>query len=76
MFITSVGGLLAVDTDMNYWIYLLTSLTPPLFTESLYQTRKVRCHVFVCYGYRIASDFAIWFWNCSDNVVFFVFHFY
>jgi hypothetical protein len=41
------------------------SLTPPLFIESLYQTRKVRCHVFVCYEYWIASfyDFAIWFWT-------------
>ena len=43
-----------------------TSLTSPLFIEVMCQARKVGGHGFVLGD----TDFASYFWNCSNSVVF------
>ena len=37
---------------------------------------KVSGHVYVCFGYRLFLFLRVFigFWNCSDSMVFFVFH--
>jgi hypothetical protein len=46
--------------------------------KCLYQASKVSCHIFLCQRYRFCLflHFLIWFWNCSDCVVFFCFSFH
>jgi len=47
-----------------------------MLLESLFQARKSSGHIYVCLVYRLSlCDFSIGFWNCSDSVIFFVFHF-
>jgi len=53
-----------------------SSLTPPFFVEvpDPGQASEQSCICVV--GYQFGTyDFSIGFWNCSDHVVFFVFHF-
>ena len=56
-----------------------TSLTPPLFIEVPVPSQEIGWSVvYWCFsGIDFASfyDFNIWFKNCTDNVVFFVFYF-
>ena len=52
-----------------------TSLAPQLLLKCLlYQARKVGGHVFLCKWYRVCL--LLCFWNCSNIVVLFVFHFF
>jgi hypothetical protein len=51
-----------------------TSLTPPLFIEVsvLRQVMYLCVRIIDCVSF---CDFSIGFWNCSNSVVYFVFHF-
>ena len=55
-----------------------TSLTPFTFLlKCLYQAMTMTGHVFVCYEYRFYLFLCFsfyWILNCSDSVVFFIFH--
>ena len=47
-----------------------------ILLESLLQARKSSGHIYVCLVYRLSlCDVSIGFWNCSDSVMCFVFHF-
>jgi len=43
----------------------------------MYEVHEVNGYVFVCQDIECAplDDFSISFWNCSNSVVFYIFHF-
>ena len=60
----------------DIWVHT-TSLILPLYWRTCIKTGKWAVMYFCAKGIDFASfyDFDIWFWNCSDSAVFFVFHF-
>jgi hypothetical protein len=58
----------------------MNNLTPTLLLlKCLFQSMIVSCYVFVCWGCWLCLFlrflYNIGFWNCSNSVIFFVFHF-
>ena len=68
--------LLCIDWSLLVLV-LKTSLTPPLFIEVPVpcQERERSCICVSGIDFASFNDFSIRFWNCSDSVALFVFHF-
>jgi hypothetical protein len=67
--------------NIKHFFIVMVSVKKGIFylhsQNIFYQSRTVSGHVYACYGYRfcLLLRFSEWFWNCSESVVFFVFHF-
>ena len=58
-----------------YHRILKTSLNPPTFIEVTVPSQESGWSFISVIDFATIYDFDIWFWNCSDSVVFFVFYF-
>ena len=62
---------------MNKYVYTKTILTPPLFIEVIVPRQKSERSCTDVRGIDFASifyGFSIISWNCSESVVFYIFH--
>jgi hypothetical protein len=62
---------------MNKYVYTKTILTPPLFIEVIVPRQKSEQSCTDVRGIDFASifyGFSIISWNCSESVVFYIFH--
>ena len=68
-------GIMSVSTYKSaVSIYIMTIAT---CTSTFYWSACTKSEKWtVIYFYVTGIDFDIWFWNCSDSVVLFVFHFF
>ena len=53
----------------NTWMAALFHLTPPLFIEMPYHSRKISSHAYVCLGYRCCLFLQFYYWF-SERVYF------
>ena len=63
-------GIMSVSTyksAVSIYIMTIATCTSTFYWSACTKSEKWTV-IFVCYGY--------WFWNCSDSVVLFVFHFF